>query len=361
MPGNYRPITLLNHDAKLGPKILAFRLRKILPRFLHSDQFGFVHGRSIRYALLQFQDLQAYCRSCGHVDAGAILLDFAKAFDSVLWPALDLVLQHFGFGRTFRRLIRTFYHGTLVTVFVNGTASRYFELGCGVRQGDPLSPALFVLFLEPMLNYLRATTGHLGIQLPDDPIRQHVLAFADDCTGLLEDLNHAPTFLAHVEHYASAVGLRLNVEKTQTRPFQHCAADLRVRLFSARLSVVPDKGSTRLLGIAQSPTLPPFTRFDRLLPAMVARCQLWRYRARTLRGRAVILRTIVLPLLWYTVAVTPLPASVAAQVLNLCKSFLFKRPISSASTVRGSMPEEWLSWPISNGGLGLPSIPTFAR
>ncbi|GMG17268.1 unnamed protein product [Phytophthora fragariaefolia] len=155
LPSNYRPLTLLNHDAKFGPKIVAHRLRGILPKLLHPDQFGFTQGRSIRHALIEFQDLQQFARTAGLKQSGAVLLDFAKAFDSVLWPALDLVLQHFNFGGTIRQEIKTFYKGTIVTVLVNGNASDYFELGCGVRQGDPLSPALFVLFIEPLLCYLR--------------------------------------------------------------------------------------------------------------------------------------------------------------------------------------------------------------
>ncbi|CAI5739491.1 unnamed protein product [Hyaloperonospora brassicae] len=139
-PGNYRPITLLNHDAKLGPKILAHRLRDVLPQVLHEDRTGFVSGRSIRHSLLRFQDLQQFCTSTGMTRAGAILLDFAKAFDSVLWPALSLVLGHLGFGPNFQRHVKTFYSGTLVTILVNGRASRFFELGCGMR---PISSRLF--------------------------------------------------------------------------------------------------------------------------------------------------------------------------------------------------------------------------
>ena len=101
LPSNYRPITLLDHDAKLGPKILSFRLRKVLTKLLQSDQSGFVQGGSIRHALVRFQDLQQLCKT-RFPDAGAILLDFAKAFDSVLWPAFHTVLSHYGFGSTFR-------------------------------------------------------------------------------------------------------------------------------------------------------------------------------------------------------------------------------------------------------------------
>ncbi|OWZ06370.1 RNA-dependent DNA polymerase [Phytophthora megakarya] len=359
LPSNYRPLTLLNHDAKFGPKIVAYRLRNILPKLLHSDQFGFTQGRSIRHALVEFQDLQQLAKNSGLHNAGAVLLDFAKAFDSVLWPALNLVLKHFGFGNFFRDAIKTFYKGTIVTVLVNGIASEYFELGSGVRQGDPLSPALFVLFLEPMLNFLRWKTGHLGINVPNSKLPHHLLAFADDCTGILKDLRHTRVFIDSVQYYSNAAGLTLNSDKTIVMPFQGFDQDLRETLTMDELYVVPDDGSTKLLGISQSPTLPPSTRFDSLITKMVQRCQLWKYRGRTIRGRAVILRTIVLPLFWYTAAVTPIPKGVVDQVRNLCKSFLFKETIAPTSSIKGHFPEEWLYWPSTKGGLGLPETATF--
>ncbi|RHY86991.1 hypothetical protein DYB35_010640 [Aphanomyces astaci] len=81
-PGNHRPLTLLNSDAKLGPKIMSYRLGKTLPTILHEDQHGFVPGRSIQQALFEFTSIQQYCKLNDVASAGAVLLDFAKAFDS---------------------------------------------------------------------------------------------------------------------------------------------------------------------------------------------------------------------------------------------------------------------------------------
>lgn len=119
-PCNYRPLTLLNQDAKFGPKILAYRLNQVLPDLLHTDQFGFVPGRSIRHALRRFHDLQHFCQlhpSFPH--AGAILFDFAKAFDSVDRQALLATLRHFGFGPSFYRWITTFYNDNISQVLIN--------------------------------------------------------------------------------------------------------------------------------------------------------------------------------------------------------------------------------------------------
>ena len=60
------------------------------------------------------------------------MLDFAKAFDSVLWPALDLVFHNFNFGSTFRAWIKTYYHQTSVSIMLNMSPGDPFVLGDGV-------------------------------------------------------------------------------------------------------------------------------------------------------------------------------------------------------------------------------------
>ena len=129
LPSNYRPLTLLNHDAKFGPKVLAWRLRAVPATLVHPDQTEFICGRSIRHALLRFHDLQSLAHRLGWRSAGAVLLELAKAFDSVLWDALQIVLLHFGFGAFFYSKVFALFRSTLVSVLVNGTASLFFKLG----------------------------------------------------------------------------------------------------------------------------------------------------------------------------------------------------------------------------------------
>lgn len=177
---------------------------------------------------------------------------------------------------------------------VNGHASPFFQLGSGVRKGDPLSPSLFVLFLEPMLAYLRATTGHLGIPVQHDSDKHHLPAFAGDVTGLLRNIDDTPTFLRHVQHYAQAAGLQLNTTKTQVFSFR---STVHRCLTTTEPPSRPILESVSFLGVLQHADHATTLRFPSILPAFHSRILLWRFRARALRGRAVLLRSIVLPLL----------------------------------------------------------------
>ncbi|KAF1320888.1 Pol polyprotein, partial [Globisporangium splendens] len=359
LPSNYRPLTLLNHDAKFGPKILARRLGDVLPTIIHEDQSGFIRGRSIRHSLHRFQDLQHFCQQ-RFPQAGAVLLDFAKAFDSVLWPALDMVLHHFGFGDTFRAWIKTFYKGTLVSILINGSPGQPFELGAGVRQGDPLSPALFVIFIEPMLNFLRARLSSAGVKVGSG--EPHLLlAFADDCTGLLEDIKDAPRFLELVQSYAGAAGLRLNVSKTCIMPFSRAVlASTTNTLQSLGVRLVSSRESVKLLGVLQGATITPEARFAPILQQMRQRCVLWKYRARTLHGKVAILRSIVLPLVWYTASVTVVPKSVLDATEVIIRNFV-NGNVQSDSALPGKLAKEWIYVSKPHGGLGLIRPKTFVQ
>ena len=134
---------------------------------------------------------------------------------------------------------------------VNGHTSKFFQLGSGVRLGDPLSPSLFVLFLEPYLAYLRATTGHLGIPVQGSSMPQHLSAFADDCTGFLKDLRDTPAFMAKVKVYSQAAGLRLNEFKTQLFAFQSPSQDLVASLATLPSSYSQVNSTVTFLGVKQ--------------------------------------------------------------------------------------------------------------
>ncbi|GAB9468938.1 Pollike protein [Globisporangium polare] len=293
-PSNYRPITLLNVDTKIGPKVMAKQLGDLL---LEEDQYGFVPGRDIRNAHLRFQGLQEICQR-KQSKAGGVLLDFAKAFDSVIWDAFVLLLAHFGFGDNFVRWIMTFFKGTLVSMLFDGSPLATFELGVSVRQGDPISPALFVIFVEPMLNNIRSKLGDSGIKLENSTQPHSVLSFADDSTGVLEDLNQAGKFLSCVEEFCTASGVKLNKSKTVILPFTPWTLVdrlLKRRLDALSVKVLGNDGHTKLLGIPYAPALLDTERLSILIDSVHKRCILWQYRARTLHGKAVIP-----PIIWYT-------------------------------------------------------------
>eukprot|EP00887_Chlorella_sp_A99_P005770 scaffold1.g5770.t1 len=143
-PGNYRPITLLNTDYKLLAKLLANRLAPLLPRLVDPEQTGFVRGRSIGENIHLLQLLPQLLAKQGRW-ALAVLVDFAKAYDTVDREFLLAAAERLGLGAGFVRWARLLLTDTRAWARVGGCTSPAEAFEAGVRQGCPLAPLLYLL------------------------------------------------------------------------------------------------------------------------------------------------------------------------------------------------------------------------
>ncbi|XP_063418296.1 uncharacterized protein LOC134701084 [Mytilus trossulus] len=114
-----------------------------------------------------------------------LLLDFEKAFDTLEWSFIDLALSFLGFGPIFYRWVKTLYLESQSCIINNGHCSQFFNIGRGVRQGDPLSPYLFILSLELMSAALKNNPDINGMKINDS---EYLLSqYADDSCLLLNE------------------------------------------------------------------------------------------------------------------------------------------------------------------------------
>ena len=139
-------------------------------------------------------------------------IDFEKAFDGIEWDFLNKCLELFNFGPDFIRWVNIFYKYIQSCVINNALCSHYFNVERGVRQGDPLSPYLFVTAVEILAIVIRNKDGIKGIEINN--LETKLLQFADDTTIILSDLNSANAPFSLLE-FEKASGLNLNVKKTE--------------------------------------------------------------------------------------------------------------------------------------------------
>ena len=152
---------------------------------INPDQTCNVPGRSILDNLYLIRDSYEYIIQ-KQFPIAMISLDQEKAFDRLNWEFLDKVMQKkMNFGEGFRKWVRLLYTDVNWIVTNNGYASKPIKLTRGARQGCSLSPLLYILVAETLVNLIRQNPGNEGLFLPGSNDQVKISQYTDDATLLL--------------------------------------------------------------------------------------------------------------------------------------------------------------------------------
>uniref|UniRef100_A0A3Q0RMJ3 Reverse transcriptase domain-containing protein n=1 Tax=Amphilophus citrinellus TaxID=61819 RepID=A0A3Q0RMJ3_AMPCI len=206
---DFRPISLLNVDYKLYTSIISKRYEYFIREIIDEDQTGFIKGRqtqdNIRRAIHIINHIQN-----NQTSAVLMSLDAEKAFDSVNWTFLYLVLEKFGFSDEAVKCIKTLYQKPTARIRINGNLTESITLERSTRQGCCLSPILFAIFLEPLAQAVRQNKYLKGIKIGEE---KHTIAlFADDVVCFLKDPDTGiPILINLLETFGFCSGYKLNL------------------------------------------------------------------------------------------------------------------------------------------------------
>ena len=336
---NWRPISLLNVDYKICSKALSVRLSKVLHAIIDPDQTCSVPGRRISSNLHLLRDILDYIDRTG--ETGILLsLDQEKAFDRVNRSFLENLLLCFGFGPSFRKWISTLYNGANMRIIVNGWLTDAVPLARGVRQGDSLSPMLYILCVETLACTVRSCNDIEGFLIPGARgSRYKVGLYADDTTALVKSVHSLDRLFSLIHIYERGSGAKLNISKTEA-----------MWLGAWRSRSDQPLGLTwvtkmKILGVFFG-QITELDNWQPKLEKLEKHLNLWKSRSLSLVGKSLIVNVLGISKLLYLATVLPVPNWVLTKLNNLIWPFIWGSRIETVS--RQSCHQ-----PFSKGGLGI--------
>lgn len=338
---NYRPISLLNVDYKILAKVLSNRLRRCLNDIIHPDQTCSVPGRSIFDNCHLIRDIINDINSNAN-DVGILLsTDQEKAFDRIDHTYMLHILQRFGFTENFIKWIKILYNGISSSVIVNNHISDTFLVERSVRQGCPLSPLLYIICLEPVLQMIREDTEIKGIQIPGDKSMCKLSAYADDCKFFVKNQHSVNRIIQHFNKFGKFSGAKLNQSKSEAmflgkwRP--RTDSPLGINMVN----------QMTIFGIKFGDVTPDDI-WNPLLRKIEITLNLFKTRQLSLYGKAKLINTMVLSKLWYTATIIPLNKHYETLITRLIFSFIWGKI--------ESIRRKTMYLPNKEGGIGLANI-----
>ena len=311
---NWRPISLLNISYKIASSCIANRMKSFLHKLIHHDQKGFMSGRFLGENIRMIYDIITYAEN-EQIPGLLMLVDFEKAFDSISWVFIFNVLRYLNFGPSFIKWIEVFYFQSCSCISVNGRYSNWFNIERGVRQGDPLSPYLYLLCAEILSIMLRDNDRVKGMNIND---KEFLLSqFADDTAicldGSEEGFNATITLLSQ---FARMSGLKINFEKTIVTWIgsrKNCNTRyLRDKNFCWDPGIFTYLGVKFSLDIDTIPSLNYSNKLEEIKKILLV----WKKRQLTPFGKITVLKTLAISKITHLFLTIPDPSDVFLNQLD---------------------------------------------
>lgn len=332
---NKRPISMLNADYKLFTKILANRLHPLLEKIIGPGQTACNPNKSCVDNLKTLRNITIRAGQTKRFKGLLLSLDLEKAFDKVNHSFLWAVLEKFGFPPLFINCLKNLYYDASSKITFNGFLTNDIAIRSSVRQGCPISMALFVLYIEPLIRMI--SDNIRGCFVANTFIK--VLAYADDLNIFILNDHEFDTVLEIINYFSIYSKIKLNIHKSHYMRFNNCKSGPHQ---------IQEKDCLKILGVvfhAKYQTTVS-NNYDTVIQSVKHCFKTHSKRYLNLLQKVWIVNTFILSKIWYLAQVFPPNKNHLAQINASCWMFLWNRQIFKVS--RNQMYLD-----VSKGGLSL--------
>lgn len=334
---HFRPISLCRFNYKIVSKVLANRLQPFLHNLITEQQSAFISGRQIHDNVIVAHEVFHFLKrkKTGKKGYLAVKLDLNKAYDSICWDFLFQVLKRMGFNKTWIGWIKECASTVKYSINANGEQICNITPNRGLRQGDPLSPYLFLILVNvfsQLMNKAISVKSLVGVRMKRKcPIVSHLI-FADDSLVFLEATpRYCSNFWDLITGFSKASGLEVNVQKSSLffSPNTPLSAREEIKLLFGMQEM---SGDAKYLGLptfwGKSKEAMSFVKIK-----IMKKVQGWNKRTLPQASKEVLIKSVV-------------------QAVPMYPMTCFKMPLSVCAALNSAIGEFW--W--ENGEMGVKSI-----
>ncbi|GKA98182.1 RNA-directed DNA polymerase, eukaryota [Tanacetum coccineum] len=351
---DFRPISLIGSLYKIIAKVMANRLAGKLGDLVHEVQSAFIADRQILDGPFILDELIRWCKR-KKSQSLVFKVDFEKAYDSVRWDFLDDILWNFGFGDKWCNWIQSCLRSSRGSIILNGSPTEEFQFYKGLKQGDPLSPFLFILVMESLhIAFQRVEEAGMfkGIKLDNSTSVSH-LFYADDAVfvGQWCDSN-INTLVSVLECFNKASGLKINMSKSKLMGIH--VDNGKIKGAALKLGCLSFTTPFSFLGTTVGGSMGRIQAWADVVQRVKNRLSKWKMKMLSIGGRLTLLRSVLGSMPIFHMSIFKAPLGVLRKLESIRSHFFNGHPLDSNKA-------SWVNWKSvlaskDNGGLGVSSL-----
>lgn len=332
----FKPISLCNVSYKIVSKLLVNRIKHFLKDLISQNQNSFLHGRGCDVNYIASEILHSMKSRKGKFGWFALKIGLEKAYDRMDWNFIRFCLSRKGFDRYSCDLILSCITSPSTSVLVNGKASTPFQTSRGIRQGDPISPYIFIICMEYLAvlisEYLdQGNWKPFYLKRNGTPISH--LMFADDLILFGDTSNKTlKGMIEFLDQFWDCVGQKMNNSKSKLYFSKH-TPQLQHDIFSNNLNFESSPDLGVYLGFPLTYKRPSQSQLGHICRNIRAKLSSWKAKCLSKAGRLVLIKSTLTAIDSYPMQVLQLPKKTLHEIDNTCAQFLWGSDTENKKTL----------------------------